>query len=122
MTLSRNDAAQLVDNLPTSPKALLDLLEQRTKEVEQAITDGQFGYIYIPALLSKDIALALGDQVTQLPDRQRPQASAAVRRIVVAAWDLDFYGDLGNKQKITDAYDTFAAAFADLKVAYGTSR
>ncbi|MGE3510753.1 MAG: heavy metal-binding domain-containing protein, partial [Vicinamibacterales bacterium] len=122
LTLSRNDAAQLVDNLPTSPEALLDLLEQRTKEVEQAITDGQFGYIYIPALLSKDIALALGDQVTQLPDRQRPQASAAVRRIVVAAWNLDFYGDLGNRQKITDAFDTFAAAFADLKAAYGTSR
>lgn len=121
-TLSRTDAAQLVENLPSSPTELLKLLEQRTTEVKQAIADGQYGYVYIPALLSKDIALAIGDQASQLPDAKQNHASAAVRRLVIAAWDLDFYGDLGNKDKITEAYDSFASAFADIKAAYGSSR
>jgi len=49
-------------------------------------------------------------------------ATAAVRRLVLAAWELDFYGDLGNKEKITEAHNNFAAAFADIKAAYGASR
>lgn len=121
-TLSRTDAAQLVENLPSSPGELLKLLEQRTQEVQQAINDGQYGYVYIPALLSKDIALAMGDQIRQLPDSKQTHADAAVRRLVIAAWDLDFYGDLGNKEKITEAYNSFASAFSDIKAAYGTSR
>lgn len=121
-TLSRADAAQLVDNLPSSPGELLALLEQRTNEVRQAIAEGQYGYVYIPALLSKDIALAMGDHVNQLPDPRQATASAAVRRLVLSAWDLDFYGDLGNKEKITEAFNAFAAAFAEIKATYATSR
>jgi hypothetical protein len=121
-TLSRTDAAQLVDNLPSSPAELLKLLEQRTQEVQQAIADGQYGYVYIPALLSKDIALAMGDQIRQLPDSKQTHADAAVRRLVIAAWDLDFYGDLGNKEKITEAFKSMASAFSDIKAAYGSSR
>lgn len=121
-TLSRTDAAQLVENLPSSPTELLKLLEQRTQEVQQAINDGQYGYVYIPALLSKDIALAMGDQVNQLPDSKQHRANAAVRQLVIAAWDLDFYGDLGNKDKITEVHNSFASAFADIKAAYGSSR
>ncbi|MBM3773115.1 MAG: hypothetical protein FJW27_17880 [Acidimicrobiia bacterium] len=121
-TLSRTDAAQLVENLPTSPAELLKLLEQRTQEVRQAITEGQYGYVYIPALLSKDIALAIGDQVSQLPDSKQNHANAAVRQLVIAAWDLDFYGDLGNKEKITEAFNSLASAFENIKAAYGSSR
>lgn len=121
-TMSRTDAAQLVENLPSAPAELVQLLQQRTEEVHQAINDGQYGYVYIPALLSKDIALAIGDKVNALPNQRQPQATAAVRRLVLAAWDLDFYGDVGNKEKITEAYNNFAAAFADIKAAYGATR
>jgi hypothetical protein len=56
--MSRTDAAQLAENLPNSPAELLKLLEQREREVNQAIQEGQYGYVYIPAMLCKDIALA----------------------------------------------------------------
>lgn len=120
--MSRTDAELLASNLPSSAPELLKLLEQRTQEVHQAIQDGQFGYVYIPTMLSKDIALAIGDHVDQLPEARRVQASAAVRRLVLASWELDLYGDLGNKEKITDAYNSFSTAFADIKAAYGASR
>lgn len=122
VTLSRTDAATLVENLPTSAVELVKILEQRTQEVKVAIDEGQYGYVYIPALLSKDIALAVGDHVNELPEQRRASVAAAVRRLVLSAWDLDFFGDLGNKEKITEAYNSFAAAAADIKAGYGTSR
>jgi hypothetical protein len=118
-TMSRSDAAVLADNLPAGPGDLIKLLEQRTHEVDQAIQEGQFGYVYIPTMLSKDIALALDDHVKDLPEQQRTQAASAIRRLVLASWELDLYGDLGNKEKITSVYNLFAAAFADIKAAYG---
>jgi hypothetical protein len=118
-TMSRTDAAVLAGNLPAVPAELIKLLEQRTHEVQQAIQEGQFGYVYIPTMLSKDIALALDEHVKDLPEAQRPQAASAIRRLVLASWELDLYGDLGNKEKITNVYNLFAAAFADIKAAYG---
>jgi hypothetical protein len=117
-TMSRTDAAVLADNLPSAPADLIKLLEQRAHEVEQAIQEGQFGYVYIPTMLSKDIALALDDHVKGLPEQRQPAASSAIRRLVLASWELDLYGDLGNKEKITSVYNLFAAAFADIKAAY----
>ena len=70
-------------------------------------------------MLSKDIALALDDHVKELPEQQQTQAASAIRRLVLASWELDLYGDLGNKEKITGVYNLFAAAFADIKAAYG---
>jgi len=121
-TMSRTDAAQLAENLPSSSAELLKLLEQREREVNQAIQDGQYGYVYIPAMLCKDIALAIEDHASELPDARRAQAAVAVRQLVLAAWELDYFGDLGNKEKINDAYRSFSAAFAGIKAAYGASR
>jgi hypothetical protein len=118
-TLTRADAELLAANLPNSSKELLSLLTQRVLEVETAVKDGQYGYLYIPSLLSKDIALALDEHTSELSDQRRAQASTAIRRLVLTAWQLDFYGDLGNREKIDDAYDLFAAAFADIRAAYG---
>jgi hypothetical protein len=121
-TMSRTDAAQLVENLPNSSAELLTLLEQREREVNQAIQDGQYGYVYIPAMLCKDIALAIEDHANELPDQRRAQATVAVRQLVLAAWELDYFGDLGNKEKIVGAHRSFTSAFAGIKAAYGAPR
>ena len=89
-------------------------------EVDTLIKDGQFGFVYQPTMLSKDIAIALEDTTSELPNLRRAQASNAIRRVVLAAWMLDLYGDLGNREKLTDSYNTFAAAITDIKAAYGS--
>jgi hypothetical protein len=38
---------------------------------------------------------------------------------VLAAWQLDMFGDMGNQEKITEAFNHFAAAIAAVKTAYG---
>jgi hypothetical protein len=45
-----------------------------------------------------------------------------VKRVVTATWELDAYGDLGNKQKIADAYGRLASAISALKAIYASPR
>jgi hypothetical protein len=87
--------------------------------MQKLIDHGQFGFVYQPTMLGKDIALALEGHVSTLPERRRPQASDSIRRVVLSAWQLDLYGDLGNQAKLTEAYKVFAAAIANITAAYG---
>ena len=119
-TMSRLDAVALGQTLPKVSSELLRLLALCSTEVDTLIKDGQFGFVYQPTMLSKDIAIALEDTTAELPNRQRAQASNAIRRVVLAAWMLDLYGDLGNREKLSESYNTFAAAIADIKTAYGS--
>ena len=106
--------------LPATSSGLLDLLSTRGEEIRDLIERGQLGAVYVPALLGKDAALALDDHAGDLPDHRRSQAVRAVRRIVLAAWQLDAFGDLGDREKVTSAYDLYASAIGELKAAYAT--
>jgi hypothetical protein len=116
--MARTDALLLSDSLPRNAKALLNLLGMCGDEVQKLVQASQFGFIYQPTMLGKDIALALEGHVTELPESRRPQASDAIRRTVLAAWQLDMFGDMGNQERITEAYGHFAAAIAAVKTAY----
>jgi hypothetical protein len=45
-----------------------------------------------------------------------------VRRVVLAAWRLDYYADLGNRPKLTEAFAVMSSAMADVTSAYGAQR
>jgi hypothetical protein len=122
LTMSRSEAAQLAQDLPNNSAELLKLMELRRAEVETLIRDGSFGMVYVPTMLAKDVALALEDHGSELTDRQRVSLTSAVRRLVVASWRLDQYGDLGDREKITQAYTLFAAAAAEITNAYAERR
>jgi len=122
LTMSRAEATQIGQELPNNAGELLKLLDLRSDEVKTLVQDGNFGMVYVPTMMAKDVALALGDHAGELPDQQRVALSTAVRRLVLSAWRLDQYGDLGNREKITDAHTVFAAAVADIKAAYAQSR
>jgi hypothetical protein len=108
--------------LPTDTKGLLDTLTSRAKEVETLVSEGNLAQVWLPATGTKTVALVLDSHAASLPERQRVLVSAAVKRVVAAAWQLDAYGDLGNRQKISEAYQRLAAAVTDLKTAYTEGR
>jgi hypothetical protein len=117
--VNRTDVLLLSEALPKDRAALLKLLAMCKGEVQTLIESGRFGFVYQPTMLGKDIALALEATSKTLPERRRLQASDGVRRVVLSAWELDLYGDLGNQQKLTEAYQRFAAAVGDINSAYG---
>ena len=116
--MARTDALLLSDALPKNSKALLNLLSMCSDEVQKLVQGSQFGFVYQPTMLGKDIALALENYINEVPAARRGQASDAIRRTVLAAWQLDMFGDMGNQEKITEAFNHFAAAIAAVKTAY----
>jgi hypothetical protein len=108
------------DALPKTMQGLIAELAKRATEVEQTVKDGNLGQVWLPAMGTKTVALALESHASMLPERQRALATVAIKRVVTAAWALDAYGDLGNKEKMTEAYEKLASAVADLKTAYGS--
>jgi hypothetical protein len=110
----------IAQDMPNTTAELLKLLDQRAEELQSFIKDGNFGMIYIPSIQAKEVALALQDHVSELPARQHVPLTSGVRRLVLAAWRLDHYGDLGDREKITQAHANFAAAAADIKAAYAS--
>ena len=112
--------AQDESKLPSAVPDLLAELTSRAKEVETLVNEGNLSQVWLPATGTKTVALVLDSRASTLPESQRVAVSASVKRVVTAAWELDAYGDLGNKQKIAEAYQRLASAVTDLKAAYAT--
>ncbi len=104
--------------LPNDTEGLLTELQTRSKEIEATVNEGNLSQVWLSATGAKTVALVLDARSSSLPERQRVLVRAAVKRIVTAAWDLDAYGDLGNREKIIEAYERMAAAVNDLKEAH----
>jgi len=107
--------------LPTDPKELLTMLTSDSNEVKSLLDQGMLTAVWKPAIDTKDVALALGDRSADLPDDKRVALDDAVHRLMLAAWQLDSFGDLGDKQKLLRAYNSFAEAVQDVKAIYGSN-
>ena len=54
----------------------------------------------------------------KLPDDRRKVVEPAITKLVRSAWLLDAFGDIGNKQQITVAYDRFVEAANDIHTSF----
>jgi hypothetical protein len=105
--------------LPAGTPELLTELSKRAGDVEALVNEGNLSQVWLPATATKTVALVLETHANSLPERQRVAVSDSVKRVVTSAWELDAYGDLGDRKRITEAYQRLAAAVGDLKAAYG---
>ena len=118
-------AERIRPRIPERTTDVVSGIQARDREIVDLVTRGAFTEIFIPALQAKELALALHERAAALPDRARDDVRIAVRSLVRAAWLLDWYGDLGNKQQVSDAYDVFGTAVAEISRIYegaGTPR
>ena len=108
---------------PQIPELSRDIVAEigiRDATLQELIGEGRFTEIFIPALQAKELGLALMDQSDDLSTRQRNDVRIAVRHLVRAAYLLDWYGDLGNKQQVSGAYDIFGEAAREIVRVYQT--
>ena len=110
-------AAPTTDRLPKADSmtlaALLADLRARDKEAAALVANGPFGGLYVPALRAKDVALAIQALLARqerAPGARRNALETHVKQLVVAAYQLDNFGDLGNAEKIREAYLSFSTA------------
>jgi hypothetical protein len=98
--------------LSDSPAELTREILAREARIDELIAAGQFTEVFIPALEAKELALAIAPLMDPAP---APELEEALRDIVRAGWLLDWYGDLGNRQKVVEARDILKPAVAALK-------
>lgn len=104
--------------IPGTVPEMLAQLSQRTEQIKRFIDQGAFANVYVPAFQAKDLALALDEHKKDLPPDRLKIAEPAIKRLVRTAWLLDAFGDIGNKNQITEAYAQFAAAVKDVESAF----
>jgi Cu/Ag efflux protein CusF len=109
------------EQLPTTTPELLAELTKRAQAVGKALDAGDLTGLWYPAIGAKDVALALEENhISGLPEDQRLKMAGAVKRLTMAAWEIDAAGDLGNKDKLLPLYREFSAAVADIESVYGS--
>jgi hypothetical protein len=101
--------------IPDTVPEMLAQLSQRTEQIKRFIDQGSFANVYVPAFQAKDLALALDERTKDLRPEQLKVAGPAIKRLVRSAWLLDAFGDIGNRQQISEAYAQFAAAVKDVE-------
>ncbi len=111
-------AARIRPPIPELTADIVTAIAERDQELQALIERGAFAELFIPALQAKELALALGDRADALSDRARDDVRIAVRHLVRSAWLLDWYGDLGNRQQVSGAYDVFGAAASEIARVY----
>ncbi len=121
-------AAPSIESVPLAERVRPDIPEQTTdivaeinardEALHELISAGRFTEIFIPALQAKELGLALIERPNDLPARQFNGVRIAVRHLVRAAYLLDWYGDLGNRRQVAEAYDVFGAAASEIRRLY----
>ena len=96
--------------IPDTVPEILAQLTTRTDQIRAFIDKGTFAAIYVPAFQAKDLALALDEHKGELTPERRKTAEPAIAKLVRSAYLLDAFGDIGNKQQISEAYAVFVGA------------
>ena len=105
-------------SIPDSVPEILAQLKTRHQEIGELVQRGAFGAVWVPAFQARDLAIALEARLGELPAAAREAAGPAIKRLVRAAWLLDAFGDVGNRQQIVDAYSIFGAAVDEVVAAF----
>jgi Cu/Ag efflux protein CusF len=107
--------------LPTTTPELLTELNKRAQSVKAALDQGDLTGLWYPAIGAKEVALALEENhISEVSEDQRPKMASAVKRLTMAAWQIDAAGDLGNKERLLPLYQDFAAAISEIESVYGS--
>jgi hypothetical protein len=104
--------------IPETVEEIVEQLKTRSGQVGELIRRGDFTAVYVPAFQARDLALALESRLGNLAPPGRAIAEPAITRLVRTAWLLDAFGDLGNRQQITEAYASFTSAVDDVVAAF----
>lgn len=111
-------AQRIQPDVPESASEIATEIVTRDGQIVDLIARGAFTEIFIPALQAKELALALQQHRAALPVAMSNRVQIAVRHLVRAAYLLDWYGDLGNKNDVDDAYQVFGASVNEIAAVY----
>ncbi len=101
--------------IPGTLEEILTEIAVRNRHISELVDAGRFADIWLPAFEAKDLSLAINGYGPAMPTYKRRDLDPAINRLVRAAWMLDAFGDVGNREQITAAYADFASAVTALE-------
>jgi hypothetical protein len=101
--------------IPETVGEIVAAISARNRQIGELIDLGRFTDVWFPAFEAKDLALAISPHAAQIPADKRALLEPTINRLLRAAWLLDAFGDLGNREQITAAYADFRAAVAGIE-------
>ena len=108
--------------MPDNAKGIVEELKKSSAEVKDLLDQGKLPLIWVPALRTKDAAIALEAHLKELREPQRRIATGAVNDVVRTAWELDNLGDGGDKDKILGVHSLFTTAVDQLIALYDAGK
>jgi hypothetical protein len=101
--------------IPETVGEIVAQISARNRQIGELIDLGRFTDVWFPAFEAKDLALAMSPHAAQIPGDKRVLLEPTINRLLRAAWLLDAFGDLGNREQITAAYADFRSAVAGIE-------
>jgi hypothetical protein len=120
-TTSTSSSAPIVNpglpqvSIPETVGEIVAQIGTRNRQIGELIELGRFSDVWFPAFEAKDLALAMTAHAAQIPTDRRALLEPTINRLLRAAWLLDAFGDLGNREQITAAYADFTSAVAGIE-------
>jgi hypothetical protein len=102
-------------SIPETVGEIVAQIGTRNRQIGELIELGRFSDVWFPAFEAKDLALAMTAHAAQIPTDRRALLEPTINRLLRAAWLLDAFGDLGNREQITAAYADFTSAVAGIE-------
>ena len=96
--------------IPGTLEEIVKEIGVRNQHIRELVDAGRFADIWLPAFEAKDLALAMNGYGPGMPTYKRRTLDPAIKQLLHAAWMLDAFGDLGNREQITAAYADFSSA------------
>jgi hypothetical protein len=108
-------AAPIQVAIPETVGEIVAQIVTRNRQIGELIDLGRFSEVWFPAFEAKDLALAMNAHAAQISTAQRDLLEPAIKRLLHAAWMLDAFGDVGNREQVTAAYADFRSAVAGIE-------
>jgi len=108
------NAALINVSIPGTLEEIVAEIGVRDRRIRELVAAGRFVDIWLPAFEAKDLALALNSYGPGMPTYKRRNLDPVINQLLHAAWMLDSFGDLGNRDQVTAAYARFSSAVTAL--------
>jgi hypothetical protein len=96
--------------IPGTLPEILNEIGLRNRQISELVQASRFADLWLPAFEAKDLALAINAYGPGLPSYKRRALDPAIKQLLHAAWMLDSFGDLGNREQVSAAQVQFSSA------------
>jgi len=101
--------------IPATTEEIVAQIVSRNRQIRDLVDAGKFADVWLPAFEAKELALAMNGHGAEMPTYKRRLLDPTIKQLLHAAWMLDAFGDIGNREQLTAAYSDFSSAVSAIE-------